>query len=307
MSYLMMESASFRAEAASQQGPVLLATKPFVGLDEPVLVARWLAKREERPLRVVSVLERHDTVALAAGLTPVPANFYAAECAMLATQIRSELADEGEDTTPVHVDVLDGDSTHEIVESARLCDARVIVVGTGRHDTIGRFLYGERALQILGAADRPVLVVPRGARAGPVSTAVVAVDFSEASLRAARAIAPMMSSDGRLLLVHVWPTDAAAPDAARDQRYAQGCITQFAAFRRQLPSLPGVQVETHCLRGDAVRMLLEFARASDAGLIACGRLGHTLVERVFVGSVSSALVRQATCPVLVAPFSSQQT
>jgi len=35
--------------------------------------------------------------------------------------------------------------------------------------------------------------------------------------------------------------------------------------------------------------------------VACGRLGHSLFERVLVGSVSSMLVRKATVPVLIAP------
>ena len=40
--------------ALAHDGPVLLATKPFNGLDAPLAVARWLAAREDRELRVVS-------------------------------------------------------------------------------------------------------------------------------------------------------------------------------------------------------------------------------------------------------------
>lgn len=293
----MTDPSNFGAEAASQQGPVLLATKPFVGLDEPVEVARWLARREERPLRVVSVLEQSETLTRTAESAPAPSECYRAECAALAALIRAELAIEGTDPDLLQIDVVDGDSTRSIVEAARGCDARVIVVGTGRHNTIGRHIYGERAIEILSAADRPVLVVPRGAHAGSVSVAVVAVDFSEASLRAARAILPMLSAGARLILVHVRTSD----DPAHARASAQGIADQFAAFRRRLPSLPSITVETRSLRGDPVRTILELANGSGAGLIACGRLGHSLVERVFVGSVSSALVRQASCPVLVAP------
>ena len=83
--------------------------------------------------------------------------------------------------------------------------------------------------------------------------------------------------------------------------YERRCVERFAQFQRQLPSMPGVTVETKFLRGEAVSTILGYATARDAAIIACGRLGHSVLHRVMVGSVSSALVRQASCPVLVAP------
>ena len=63
-----------RDGGAVQEGPVLLATKPFTGLDAPLAVARWLAAREERELHVVSVLEHDDTVAATAGVPSAPSD-----------------------------------------------------------------------------------------------------------------------------------------------------------------------------------------------------------------------------------------
>ncbi|MDB4882563.1 MAG: UspA protein [Gemmatimonadetes bacterium] len=287
----------------SQDGPVLLATKPSGGLDAPLAVARWLATREERELRVVSVLERNDATSVVAGDPHLPLQFFDEERSTLAAQIQQELWFKARSRTIPEVDVVEGSSLEPIMEMARAHRARVIVIGTGRHDRIGRYIYGERALQILSIADRPVLVVPRDALAGPVSVAVVAVDFRPASLRAARAVLPMLSEGGRLILVHVKTGASLDEDTAGwwNDAYERRCADLFAQFQRQLPSMPGITVETKFLRGEAVRTILGYARAHGAGLIACGRLGHSLLDRVLVGSVSSALVRQATCPVLVAP------
>lgn len=304
MTNVSMRSAPRRSSAGtSQDGPVLLATKPFGGLDAPLAVARWLAAREERELRVVSVLEQSGPVAVAAGVPPLPAHYFDEERTALAAQIRQELWFKGNSRDVPKVEVLAGSGLDPIIELAREYRARVIVVGTGRHDRIGRYIYGERALQILRIADRPVLVVPRDAKAGAVAVAVVAVDFRPASLRAARAVLPMLSDGGRLILVHVKTAVSLKEDTAGwwNDAYERRCADLFAQFQRQLPSLPGVSVETTFLRGDAVRTILEYSASCGAGLIACGRLGHSIIERVFVGSVSSALVRQATCPVLVAP------
>ena len=304
MTSISMQSAPRRSSAGtSQDGPVLLATKPFGGQDAPLAVARWLAAREERELRVVSVLESNDAIAVAAGIPPLPAQFYTAERTALAAQMRQELWFKGNSHEVPQVDVLEGSTLDPVIETAREQRARVIVIGTGRHDPIGRYIYGERALQMLRIADRPVLVVPNDAKAGAVSVAVVAVDFRPASLRAARAVLPMLSEGGRLILVHVKTAVSLKEENAGwwNDAYERRCADLFAQFMRQLPRLPGVTVETKFLRGEAVRTILEYASARGAGLIACGRLSHSVLERVFVGSVSSALVRQASCPVLVAP------
>jgi len=291
------------AAGTSQQGPVLLATKPFGGLESPLAVARWLAAREERELHVVSVLDQNDTVSIVAGVPPLSMEHHDRERGALAAQIRQELSLGGGTGETVQVDVLEGSTLDPIVESARARRARVIVVGTGKHDPIGRYIYGERALQILRIADRPVLIVPREAHAGAVSVAVVAVDFQPASLRAARAVLPMLSEGGRLILVHVKTAVSLKEDTAGwwNDAYERRCADLFAQFLRQLPSLPGITIETKFLRGDAVHTILEYAASLGAGLLACGRLSHSIIERVFVGSVSSALVRHANCPVLVAP------
>jgi len=289
--------------APSQEGPVLLATKAFTGLDAPLAVARWLATREERELHVVSVLEQDDPVSATEGVTPPSQQCHDDERAALAARISRALTPYNGHGEPPHVEIVDGPSASGVVNAAQRCDARVIVIGTGKHEPIGRHVYGERALEIVSIADRPVLIVPREATAASLSVAVVAVDFSPASVRAARAVLPMLSQGGRLILVHV-QSAAGRPEERTgwgNDAYGRRCADRFAHFQRQLPSIPGVGVETKFFRGDVVRTLLAYATMRDAGLIACGRLGHSLAAQIFVGSVSSALVRQATCPVLVAP------
>jgi nucleotide-binding universal stress UspA family protein len=288
--------------ALLQEGPVLLATKPFNGLDAPLAVARWVAEREERALRVVSVLEPTEGV-VTTGVPPLPSRYYDDERTALVAQIRRELVVDDADPDSLQVDVLEGPSAQTVVEAARECGARVIVVGTGRHDPIGRYLYGERALQIVGRADRPVLIVPRAAVTAPPSVAVVAVDFSPASVRAAHAVLPLLAPGGRLVVVHVKTGVTLKEETAGwwNDAYERRCADLFAQFLRQLPQRPDVTLDSKFLRGDIVARIVDYAAAQGAGLIACGRLGHSLVERVFVGSVSSSLVREATCPVLVAP------
>lgn len=289
--------------AGSQEGPVLLAAKPLNGRNAPLAVARWLARREDRDLEVVAVMHQRETLALAGAMTAIPAPYFDDERRDMSARMQAELAPEAEDGARLHVAVLDGPTARTVVDAARGHAARVIVIGTGGHDAVGRHIFGERALEILDIADRPVLVVPADASAGPVATAVVAVDFSVSCLRAARSVVPMLSRGSRMHLVHVRKHDRGAADLAAwpDSAAATRCADQFRTFLRQLPSMPGVSVETHTLWGDPAQSIVGYASHLGAGLIACGRLNHSFIERLFVRSVSSDVVRRAACPVLVVP------
>jgi nucleotide-binding universal stress UspA family protein len=306
MTATTMQTAPRRSSArTSQVGPVLLAVKPTGTLGAPLAVATWLAAREERELRIVSVLEPPPVIVSdIAGIPPLSLECIEADRATVSEDLSHALRARGAIHDDAHLEVVNGPTLDPIVERARQCEARVIVVGSGRHQPIGRFVYGERALQILGIADRPVLVVPPSGIAMSINVAIVATDFTLASVRAARAVLPMLSRGGKLIVVHVKTGLTRNEETAAwwNDAYERRCADRLAQFVRQLPTVPGISVETKFLRGsDAARTVIEYAERQNANVIACGRLGHPLLERVFVGSVSSALVRRATCPVLVAP------
>lgn len=304
MTHIAIEPAPHIAwDTGSEEGPVLLATKPYNGLDAPLAIARWLSAREERELHVVTVLEQPNGIIESAGIPPLPLRYDEGARASLANELRRSLTLDGTGGDLPNVDVLDGPAAQAIVDVARQRGARVIVIGTGKHDPLGRVIYGERALDIVTLADRPVLIVPRNALARSVALAVVAVDFSPASLRAACAALPMLSAGSKLVLMHVRNVVPEKGDFTerREFAYEHECEEKFKGFLRRLPSLPGVVIETRYVRGDPAGTIVALANVNEAGLIACGRAGHSFVQRMLVGSVSSAIIRHASCPVLVAP------
>jgi nucleotide-binding universal stress UspA family protein len=180
--------------------------------------------------------------------------------------------------------------------------ASMIVAGTARHGMLDRALYGDSALEVVRRADCTVLVAPAYAEP-PITRAIVAVDFSQASLRAALDALEMLDPGSRLTLVHVERAERRVEGKAHrtfeeDERRTRALFTRFLDA---LPQSGEVQVETVVLCGDAVGGLLRYAEAEEAELIACGRRRHSIADRRLVGSVSTALVRGAPCCVLVAP------
>jgi nucleotide-binding universal stress UspA family protein len=113
----------------------------------------------------------------------------------------------------------------------------------------------------------------------------------------------MLGPGGRLTLVHV--KSAVRLGEANvgwwNEAYEQRARDMFIRFTDVLPNTPGVTVETALLQGEPLAMLVRYASEQGVELLACGRRRHSLVERLLVGSVSTALVRRATCSVLVMP------
>jgi nucleotide-binding universal stress UspA family protein len=200
------------------------------------------------------------------------------------------------------VDVVEGPTARTIVDLAHDRDAHVVVVGTGQHGKIGRVVYGERAVQISRLSDRPVLVVPPTAKTGAVREAIVAVDFSPASQRAARFALDLIADDGELVLVHVKSAVNLSDEGAGwwDEAYKRRTTDLFRRFMAKLRPGRGIRIVTQLLHGDVADSLLAYAR-HDAGLIACGGRRHSFIERMLLGSVSTELIRRADCTVVVLP------
>jgi nucleotide-binding universal stress UspA family protein len=284
--------------------PVLVALKPYDGCDAALDMARWLAADQERPLHALTVLEPNEMVAVAAGVPILPEPYHAAERAAIAELLKERLDRNGRARgIAKRVDVVDGPPARSVVDVARERDAHAIVVGTGRHGPLGRLVYGERAVQIARLSDRPVVVVPPNATKLSVARAIVAVDFSPGSLRAARFALDMLADDAQLTLVHVKSAVDLSEEGAGwwEEAYGQRTAELFRRFATQLRPDRGITMGIQMLNGDVASSLLTYARKAGVELIACGGRRHSFIERVLLGSVSTELIRRANCTVVVVP------
>ena len=284
--------------------PLLVAVKTHDGCDAALAIAQWLAGSQRRPLHAITVLEPHEMAAVIAGVPSLPEPYRAEERAAVAEQVESRLSRTvwGRGATQ-RVDVVEGPPVQTVTDMAFERGAHAIVVGTGQHGPLGRLVYGERAVQIARLSDRPVVVVPPNAVAGPVTDAIVAVDFSPASQRAAQFAIDMLADDGRLTLVHVKSAVNLSEESAGwwDDAYERRSTDLFRRFAASLRPERGITITTSLVHGDVGPTLIALAREKKAGLIACGGRRHSFVERMLLGSVSTELIRRADCTVVVMP------
>ena len=287
---------------SGQNRPVLLATD---GTDEAVgavAVGAALARAMLTSLRMLSVLE------------PASYSFAGVDPAGSAADAAAESEDEGRirrTVTSQVAAVLGDDAAREvhfargrvvptIVAESRKAGAGLILLGLHPHDIIARLAGEETALRVARTAELPVLCVTPTLRHLPRHI-LAAVDFSPASVRAAREALGLAPAGSTLTLVHVRPqtSDRNAPNSRAN--YSSGVGDALARLEQSLAGEYPVTIKSVTLEGAPVPELLNYALQTGAELIALGTHRHSLVGRLMLGSVATDLLRAATLSVFIVP------
>ena len=214
--------------------------------------------------------------------------------------LRTQLRRHGLPSWPANVRF--GPTGWSIIESAHELGAQLIVVGLGRHGRIARLFGAETANKVARKSDLPVLAVHSSAKGLP-KVAVVAMDFGEASIAAAKGALDLLQPSGELHLVHAMSSfnTTSIADGAWKVSYADAVQSQFARVTAMLEPMTAGVVKTKLAAGGVVDVVTSYARSVKAELIAAGRHNQGLVERVLLGSTPAELLRESSCSVLVVP------
>ena len=201
------------------------------------------------------------------------------------------------------IEILIGHPATTIVNEARRLGAALILVGLKRHGKVDRALNDETAHKVMERAHCPVLGIVAGMTALPTHM-LVALDFSTTSLLAAHAARAVAGHAARLALVYVAPTSISAPD---DGELLLHTLGLEAAFTRTIADLADDAIHfDHVVLHrehprDPAEIVLEYAESVGADLIAAGSARHGRVDRWLLGSVSTAIVHDGRCSVLIVP------
>jgi nucleotide-binding universal stress UspA family protein len=263
-----------------------------------VRLARLLSERMGAPVEAIAALEPLPVLDYGYGQVyiPDPAVEDTLE-AQLRSEAEKQLARCG--LGGAKLSVMRGPRAASIANAAAARDAGLIVVGIGPHHVTDRALGGETALHLAQQASTPLLAVPSGVGDLP-HRVLVAVDFSPPSLAAARLAASLLTAGDTLELAHVAP--AAEIDAVvLGPAHAQQASRRLEECAAQLGLPVGVHLLTRVFGGDPTRTLLDVAHETHADMIALGSHGYSLWQRVLIGSVSSKVLRVASCAVLIYP------
>lgn len=188
-----------------------------------------------------------------------------------------------------------------VTDLARTSGASLIVMGLTRHRR-GRGSLGRDAVaRVLKTAETPVLAVAPTARA-LAHVAVAAIDFSPASLRAARAARDLLARPATLHLVHVRPARSEGISEIEDSDAITeaGVSLKLKELSSEL-AVDGVTLLPRLAADPLIETVLRISTDVSADLIACGTHSVGALERFFVGHVPLELLQRVECSMLIAP------
>lgn len=199
------------------------------------------------------------------------------------------------------VEVRSGDPATTIAELAKEANARIVLVGLGGHGMAARLFGNETALRLMRVSQVPVLAVDGKLRALP-KRIMVAMDFRESSIEAARLALEIAAPGATVTLVHVVPWDRKEyiPEHwfRRHEAHVGAELTRVMGW---LDEGSKCHMHQRVLYGRPGPSLLACADELDADLIVAGTHGRGLVGRILGGETVGKLVRGARRSVLVLP------
>ncbi|MEH6377836.1 universal stress protein [Streptomyces sp. KLMMK] len=300
----------------------------IAGLDgspESLAAAEWAA-REARlrglPLTLLHALEDWSpTYGLAAlsGVEFDPASWAGSLLAEVSGQLGGE--HPGLD---IRTEQLEGRPVERLVAAAK--EAEVLVLGSRGLGALSGFLTGSVSMSVLARAERPVVLVRAGERAGREQEAygretrgeeardgeaygdvVLGVDLARPCDELfAYAFEAAAARGARLRVVHGWslPPLFGYDPAAVDPGHIAGLATREStaltdALRPWCGKYPGVPVDEQCVVGRPGEHLTE--ASATACLVVVGRRARRSVIGARLGPVTHAVLHHATAPVAVVP------
>jgi nucleotide-binding universal stress UspA family protein len=210
------------------------------------------------------------------------------------------VADGSIEVVPI-VDPMLARGLHEV---ARNEAATFLVVGSSHYGPLGRVLLGGSAELVLEGAPCAVAVAPRDFRTRAAldpRVIGVAYDGSPSARDALRLGAQLADLSGATLrIVGIRPrAGEGALLRAPGTELDDAAIAEAEAEAVQLAQGASA-IDSLVVEGDPAMSLLGQTEG-EVGLMVAGSRGRGSLRRALLGSVSTALVRRAKCPVIVVP------
>ncbi len=196
--------------------------------------------------------------------------------------------------------------THGLQEVTERVEGDLLVLGSHRSDP-GKVRAGRKARQLMSGSQFAVGLAPAGyaESTNGLERIGVAVDGSPESDRALDAAVDLIDG-GKLRLISVagelaegwghWGSAYALTELKDISRKMATQALDHASSR--LPE--GIDAETEQRDGPAASEL-QLASADDLDLLCIGSRGYGPIRRILLGSTSSEVIRNASCPVLIGP------
>jgi nucleotide-binding universal stress UspA family protein len=285
---------------------VLLAMDGSAGAAAAANIALALETTFHAKIHVLSVIDTRDAPipppldrALALGNELGGGGVHHAQMTTVRTAIST--------ATSVQVDwpvrIVMGAPAGAIVHEAKRLGAALVVLGLRPHGRLTRATNDETMLNVMRSARCAVLGVAPGMVGLPMR-ALAALDFTDASLLAARMACGLVGDTGTVVLAYVAGPTSRPPGDGESVVHDLGVEAGFEQTAKEL-ARPGLSVDHVALRHELpstpAEMLIDYADGANIELIVAGSSRSGRLQRWMLGSVSTDLVREGRHSVLIVP------
>lgn len=287
--------------------PILAATDLSENARPALRTASKLAKRREVPLTVLYCMEWvadlptwHDAISdqkdeyREEGGRKLEAEFEAAVAA---------------DHQPANVEfevALEFPEAY-ITDELEDADYGLVTIGATGLNRVANFFLGSVPEEIVRRSSVPVLVVPHNDEPDmPIDAIVAPVDFSTCSRKSlAHAAGLAREMDASLTVVHADPVAAdiqavpvpGPPEAVPIEELQERRSEQFEKFLEEA-YLEGLDWESRQRVGSPHAVISDAVEEADADLVVMGTHGRRGLERLFLGSTATKVLRKMPCSVM---------
>lgn len=202
-----------------------------------------------------------------------------------------------------------GIPSEEVIAAAQAEDADLILLGTRGKSGLAHVLLGSTAERVIRMAPCPVLAVPMPKPKDPVGQGVtldrilVPTDLSDCSLEAVQ-YAQVVAGQAKatIELLHImepasYGIDFTIESADEREQKRKAATEQLDALSCQFTAM-GIAAKVSLRGGRPSEAILEVAARSASDLIVMGTHGRRGLSHMWAGSVTEAVLRRGTIPVL---------
>jgi nucleotide-binding universal stress UspA family protein len=205
--------------------------------------------------------------------------------------------------------IVEGDPFEGIARAAKDMASDLVVIGPHRRQVLRDMFLGTTAERTIRFSSQPIIMA-NGVPAGPYRHILVAVDFSECSGDALRAVRHLGIDTGAAVsVVHVFDpiaagirTGAASADSLKDYlaEEAERASRELSSFLADAKcEFAGRFVKQ--AQSSTANTICKAAQEASADLLVVGTHGRTGLGQILLGSVAQDVLRTATIDVLAVP------
>jgi nucleotide-binding universal stress UspA family protein len=283
----------------------LVATDFSVDGNNAVRRAALLAHEQGARLHILHVLKAGGCRALREWFSPtIDIDLKAAQASSALRRVAVEVSG-AYDVIP-RVEVVVGDPFETLLKASE--HAALVVLGRRGHSRLETLLIGRTADRMLRICRRPVLVVKTPVR-HPYRRVLMPVDFTASSDAAVQFALPLVHG-ARVHVFHAADTHQEA--VLRRSDVAESVIREVRARRetgtsarmRRKFARSGLDISQASFsvgRGPAAPETLRQAATLGADLVVAGKHGRSTLGDFLLGSVSSRVLSESACDVLIVP------